>query len=161
MKNKKYWIDQLKLKAHPEGGYFSETYRSKIVAEFEGFEGKRNLSTGIYFLIDQGTFSAFHRIKSDEMWHFYAGDALIIHMIDSDCRYCSQVLGSNIESGESLQFVVPAGVWFASEVNANGEFSLVGCTVAPGFDFADFELADNALIDENPQHRELLLRLMR
>lgn len=161
MKNKKYWIDQLKLKAHPEGGYFTETYRSKMEAEFEGFEGKRNVSTGIYFLIDQGAFSAFHRIKSDEMWHFYAGDPLIIHMIDANGRYSSQFLGANIESGECLQFVVPAGVWFASEVKGNGKFSLLGCTVAPGFDFTDFELADSGLIDENPQHRELLLRLMR
>lgn len=161
MKNKRYWIDQLKLEKHPEGGYFAETYRSKMKSEFDGFEGKRNLSTGIYFLIDQGAFSAFHRIKSDEMWHFYAGDPLLIHMIDVEGNYSNQALGDNLEEGEKLQFVVPAEVYFASEVKGAGDYSLVGCTVSPGFDFADFELADASLAQKFPQHREFLLRLIR
>lgn len=160
MKNKKYWIDQLELEKHPEGGYFAESYRSKIKAEFDGFEGERNLSTGIYFLIDQGVFSAFHRIKSDEMWHFYTGNPLIVHMIDAKGNYSNQIIGANVEKGEKLQFVVPAEVWFASEVKNGGDYSLVGCTVSPGFNFADFELAEANLAQKFPQHRELLLRLI-
>jgi|SRR5690554_6022292 len=160
MKNKEYWITQLGLEAHPEGGYFAETYRSKRTINLEELEGERNLSTGIYFLIDQGAFSAFHKIKSDEMWHFYDGDPLIVHMIDEKGNCTQQTIGRSIESGEVLQFVVPANVWFASEVKGSGDYSLVGCTVSPGFDFGDFELADRTLIDKFPHHAELLSRLM-
>lgn len=161
MKNKRYWVEQLNLEAHPEGGYFAETYRSEIKDKFDGFKGERNLSTGIYFLIDQGAFSAFHRIKSDEMWHFYAGDPLIVHLIDTEGNYNSQTIGANLEEGEKSQFVVPAGIWFASEVKNGGDYSLVGCTVSPGFDFVDFELADHSLLERFPKHRELLSRLIR
>ena len=88
MKTKEFWIDKLELEKHPEGGYFKETYRSKEELNLSSIDnklkGKRNLSTGIYFLIEAFNFSAFHRIKSDEMWHFYDGDPLIVHMIDMD-----------------------------------------------------------------------------
>jgi predicted cupin superfamily sugar epimerase len=119
------------------------------------------LSTGIYFLIDRGAFSAFHRIKTDEMWHFYAGDSLLIHMIDAQGNYSSQTIGASLAEDEKLQFVVPAGVWFASEVKNGGDYSLVGCTVSPGFDFSDFELANRSLLERFPKHRELLSRLIR
>jgi predicted cupin superfamily sugar epimerase len=128
----------------------------------EGFSGSRNLSTGIYFLLDSNNFSAFHRIKSDEMWHFYEGDPLVVHMIDLEGKYLRQEIGLDIENGQLPQFVVPAGYWFASEVLEGGEYSFVGCTVSPGFDFNDFELANrNELMKTFPSHATVLHRLCR
>jgi len=161
MDNINYWVKNLELKPHPEGGYFKETYRSKTSGEFAGFTDKRNLSTGIYFLLEKGNFSAFHRIKSDEMWHFYAGDPLVVHMIDEEGNYNKQLIGPKLEQGQTLQFVVPAGVWFASEVIDQGSYSLVGCTVSPGFDFNDFELADKNFVTKFPVHRTLIQKLVR
>lgn len=165
MKTKEYWVKNLQLESHPEGGYFKETYRSEKEIEVSKLnvnaEGKRNLSTGIYFLIDSGNFSAFHRIKSDEMWHYYAGDSLIVHMIDLEGRYFTQKIGPNIEKGERLQYVVPAEYWFASEVIEGGKYSLVGCTVSFGFDFNDFELADSSLLTRYPEHKSKIERLIR
>ena len=164
-KDKHYWISQLELEPHPEGGFFKETYRSILEIDLKDVglkkSGKRSLSTGIYFLIEKENFSAFHRIKSDEMWHYYSGDPLIVHMIDKNGIYSTQVIGPNIEKGEKLQFVVPANRWFASEVNGNGEYSLVGCTVSFGFDFQDFEMATPKLIEEFPSFRKELMRLIR
>lgn len=159
-------IANLELAPHPEGGYFKETYRSTGMIPqnvLEGdFSGDRNYSTGIYFLLTAGNFSAFHRIKQDEMWHFHEGDSLIVHMISPEGNYSNQKIGVDFEAGEVPQFVVPKGVWFASEVADGGEFSLVGCTVSPGFDFADFELADRKLLsDEFPTHSEIIERLTR
>lgn len=161
MKTKEYWVKNLELEHHPEGGYFKETYRSQREVEIEGIEGKRNLTTGIYFLIDSMNFSAFHRIKSDEMWHYYAGDPLIVHMIDLNGKYFTQKIGPNLEEGEQLQFVVPANYWFASEVTKGGNYSLVGCTVSFGFDFNDFELADRSLEERYPEHKKIIKRLIR
>ena len=165
MKTKEYWIKHLGLQEHPEGGYFKETYRSTKEIEVGnlnvGFSGKRNLCTGIYFLIDSANFSSFHRIKSDEMWHYYAGDPLIVHMIDLNGNYLTQKIGANIGKGEQLQYVVPANYWFASEVADGGEYSLVGCTVSFGFDFDDFELADNSLLEKYPNHYKRIKRLLR
>jgi predicted cupin superfamily sugar epimerase len=134
-----YWVEQLGLLPHPEGGFFKETYRSEqIIEPFKKGE-MRSLSTGIYFLITSGNFSAFHRIKSDEMWHFYAGAPLKVHVIEPNGSYYILNIGLDLEKGQIPQAVVPAGAWFASE--SSGEYSLVGCTVSPGFDFNDFELA--------------------
>ena len=160
MKEANYWIDVLDLEKHPEGGYYKETYRSDEKVNLNEFDGERNLSTAIFFLLEEGNFSAFHRIKSDEMWHFYDGSPLVIHMIDEKGNYSSQKLGKNMEQGELLQFVVPAGVWFASEV-LEGAFSLVGCTVSPGFDFNDFEMADATLETLCPEKRNTIQRLIR
>lgn len=154
------WVEDLGLLPHPEGGFYKETYRSESVLEpFE--EGKkRNLSTGIYFLITKGNFSAFHRIKSDEMWHFYAGSPLVVHIVHTGGSYQRMVIGLDIATCQRPQGVVPAGAWFASETM--GEYSLVGCTVSPGFDFQDFELADRqALIKEYPNYLEEIQRLTR
>ncbi|OYZ02599.1 MAG: hypothetical protein B7Y37_02085 [Sphingobacteriia bacterium 28-36-52] len=139
-------IQFYQLLPHPEGGYYKETYRSSgwIPADSlpEKFNGKRNYSTAIYFLLEENSFSAFHRIQSDECWHFYTGDAVDIHVLHTNGNYELIKLGSNIEMGEQYQAIVPAGAWFASKTN--GQYSLVGCTVSPGFDFADFELAKAA-----------------
>lgn len=144
-------IQFYQLLPHPEGGYYKETYRSSesIPADSlsERFIGNRNFSTAIYFLLEENSFSAFHRIKSDECWHFYSGDAVDIHVLLENGNYELIKLGSNIEMGEQFQAIVPAGAWFASKTN--GTYSLVGCTVSPGFDFADFELAKAAELAEH------------
>ena len=149
-----YWIDHLSLQPHPEGGYYAETYRAASV------DNKRAASTGIYFLLGRRDISRFHRIDADEMWHFYAGDSLIIHMIDPQGHYSSFRLGSNAEIGERFQAVVPAGCWFGAEVVMGGDYGLVGCTVAPGFEFSGFELADcEALTKQFPNHSQIIQKL--
>lgn len=164
MKKVDYWVKHLDLLAHPEGGFYKEMYRSKasVSADImeDGLAGERSLATGIYFLITEGNFSAFHRIKSDEMWHFYYGEPLIVHVIELDGTYTKLSIGLDIEKGQTPQAVVPAGAWFASE--SLGAYSFVGCTVSPGFDFLDFELAKQTeLQKEFPQHSELIERLCR
>jgi uncharacterized protein len=164
--NAQYFIDRLKLQRHPEGGYFKETYRSRekipVDALPERFHGDRNFSTTIYFLLEQGDFSTFHRIKSDEGWHFYEGSTLLIHIIDGDGAYHCIRMGKNLEAGDVLQYVVPATSWFASEPAHDSSFSLAGCTVSPGFDFEDFEMADkNKLSSLFPYHRPIIDRLCR
>ncbi|OGI10457.1 MAG: hypothetical protein A2Y40_08275 [Candidatus Margulisbacteria bacterium GWF2_35_9] len=144
MKDTAYWINHLNLQAHPEGGYYRETYRSDEIIAMAAlpnrFSGDRNFSTGIYFLLDKANISAFHRIKQDEIWHYYDGSSLSIHIINADGQYCVKKLGINIEENEEPQVIVPAASYFAAEVNNKTSFTLCGCTVAPGFDFADFEM---------------------
>lgn len=159
--NQDYWIKNLHLLPHPEGGYFKETYRStEIVINRKG--KKRSASTGIFFLITSENFSAFHKIESDEMWHFYDGAALSVYIIDSNGELEIMKIGNNAEKGEQLQGIVPAGSWFASRVEQPNSFSLVGCTVAPGFDFEDFVLAHrNELVAQFPKHRKIIEELTR
>ena len=160
-------IKHYNLLPHPEGGFYRQTYAAteQILRDAlpERFDGNRSFSTAIYFLLPFGNFSAFHRIKSDEVWHFYEGCALHIHVIHPNGNYECLKLGSNMNNGESYQLVVPANSWFASEpVGDAGSFALVGCTVAPGFDFSDFELAEvAALTNQFPKHKELIRRLCR
>jgi len=165
MRSKEYWIENLKLLPHPEGGYYKETYRSALNVSLEqvhpNWKGERSLCTGIYFLLEQENFSAFHRIKSDELWHFYGGDPITIHMIDREGNYSSQDVGSELESGQVLQYLVPASTWFASEVKSGRDYALVGCTVSFGFDFNDFEMADKSLVNIFPEHKKVLSRLIR
>jgi predicted cupin superfamily sugar epimerase len=165
-KEAKYWIEKLQLEEHPEGGYFRQTYRSEVSIAQEalpaGFAGARAASTAIYFLLEGENFSAFHRLRSDEVWHFYAGDPLVVHVIEPEGNYSSILLGCDLEAGQVLQGVVRAGCWFASHVADWNSFSVVGCTVAPGFEFDDFELGKRAeLVATYPQHRELIQRLTR
>jgi len=166
MKPASYWIEKYNLLPHPEGGHYIETYRSAesvagsaLPARFEN--GSRAFSTGIYFLLEQNQFSAFHRIKSDEMWHFYAGEALDIFVIYPETSQLKVIkLGANPENGETFQAVVPAGTWFASRPAKDSSYALVGCTVSPGFDFADFEMANkNDLIQLFPKHESLIREL--
>ena len=157
-------VDYYHLKPHPEGGYYSETYRCNETIEAGAlpprFHGKRSFSTAIYFLLEQENFSAFHRIKSDECWHFYSGECLHVYVIHPDGELQIIKLGNNINTGESFQAVVPSGCWFASA--PAGSYALVGCTVAPGFDFADFVLAEaDELAKQYPAHEELIRKLTR
>ncbi len=154
------------LQPHPEGGFYKQTYVSDLIipadALPEGFGGDRCISTAIYFLLPAPHFSAFHRIKSDELWHFYEGSSLHIHVIDPDGKYTLLRLGRDLAGGDAYQHVVKAGSWFASETGIGEGFGFVGCTVSPGFDFADFELASReVLIKQFPQHEGLVSRLCR
>lgn len=158
------WIDALNLQPHPEGGFFAETYRSSLNISSRdlggSFNGSRSASTAIYFLLRAGDISHFHKIASDELWHFYAGDALDVHIITETGDHEVFKLGSNPENGEQFQACVPAGLWFGSCVADGGSYALVGCTVAPGFDFEDFEMAERAaLVKKHPRHKEIIHRL--
>lgn len=161
MKTAKYWIENLNLLPHPEGGYFKETYRCKESIEHNSidsrFNGKRNFSTAIYFLLEKGQKSVFHRIKSDEIWHFHDGGKLAIHIIGADGNLITHILGLDFGSGANPQIVVPAGCWFAAE--PLGSYTLVGCTVSPGFDFNDFEMAEQTrLISDYPDLKDIINR---
>jgi uncharacterized protein len=159
-------IRALQLNPHPEGGFFRETYRSMgVISKDElgnKYSGKRNFSTCIYFLLTSENFSAFHRIVQDEAWHFYEGSPLSLHMISPQGEYARVIIGRNFEKGEVPQFVVPGGTWFAAEVASIDSFSLLGCTVAPGFDFEDFEMGRrDELISLFPELNEIIFRLSR
>jgi uncharacterized protein len=154
-------ISTLGLLKHPEGGYYKETYRSTLRLTKgslpANFSGDRDLSTSIYFLLPSSEKSLLHRIKSDELWHFHAGTALSIYVIN-DNGLTIHKLGSNVLIGESFQVMVPANSWFGA-INENGGFTLAACTVAPGFDFHDFELARREeLLKQFPHcEREIVL----
>jgi predicted cupin superfamily sugar epimerase len=159
-----YWIEKLGLTPHVEGGAFREVYRSELVIPRTSlplfFQGNRSASTSIYFLLEYGQFSAFHRIASDELWHFYYGDPLLVYEITHGGRMITHRLGQDPEKGESFQTTVKAGSWFASAPAYGSEYSLVGCTVAPGFDFEDFELARRESLSQMyPQHAAIIAKL--
>jgi hypothetical protein len=159
-----YFINKLGLTKHIEGGSFKETYRSNFEINKQNlpadFKGNRNISTGIYFLLKHGQFSAFHKIASDEMWHFYYGKALTVYEIEPDGNLITHKLGTNIENGETFQCVIKAGNWFGSRCEEPNGFSLVGCTVSPGFDFADFELANKeSLTNRYPHLADLIAQM--
>jgi uncharacterized protein len=159
-------VKALDLEPHPEGGFFKETYRSTGMINQENlgnqYQGDRNYSTGIYFLLTSENFSAFHRIKQDEMWHFYDGSPICIHSISPEGVYNKTLLGRNIASGEKPQFVVKGGDWFAASVPDENTYSLVGCTVAPGFNFMDFELPKrNELLKSFTEHQKIITALTR
>lgn len=158
------WIKHLQLLPHPEGGFYTETYRSEGFVKIDGRpHGKlRNFCTGIYFLLVDNNFSAFHRISSDEMWHYYAGHTLELFEIDEDGVLLRTLIGNDISAGAVPQYVVKAGRWFASRVLGQQGFVLTGCTVSPGFDFQDFEMADRSeLIKHYPQHTAAIIALTR
>ena len=152
-------IAKYQLQSHPEGGYYLQTYCSSEMIRRDAlpnrFKGNRYFSTAIYFLLEGKQFSAFHRIQSDELWHFYTGAALHIFLLYPDGRGEVLKLGDDLANGYSFQQIVPAGCWFASRPAKEDGFSFVGCTVAPGFDFADFELAKkDILLKEYPAHAD-------
>ena len=160
----KYWIDKLKLTRHPEGGYFREIYRSN---EFinkkslpERYSSFRSFSTSIYFLLESSEFSAFHRLKSDEIWHFYKGAPIRIFIIFRGGELRQYDLGSDPEKNQVFQALIPKGCWFAAKVIKPDSFSLIGCTVSPGFDFEDFEMGRLEKLSKLfPQHSQLIRQL--
>lgn len=145
------------FESHPEGGSYLETYRSECESSFVGFTGLRSSCTGIYFLLKEGEFSSLHRIKSDEMWHFYLGGPLEIIEVTPEGRLISTILGKDFNNNQHLQYVVKKGHWFGSRPLKGSSYSFLGCTVSPGFDFQDFELAQRcSLTQAYPQHRSLI-----
>lgn len=152
-------IKNLNLKAHPEGGFFRETYRASIsLAEKnlpEAFGGRRNLSTSILFFLPEGSFSAFHRLRQDEVWYFHNGSEPVLHCIFPDNTYQKIIMGPGTEKVEHPQVTIPAGTLFAA--HANNNYALVGCLATPGFDFADLEMPTAAqLINEFPDHKRII-----
>jgi uncharacterized protein len=163
MHSEQYWIRHLNLLPHPEGGFYRETYRSNEIIPREGlpsrFPAPRNFSTAIYFLLRSADKSLFHKIKSDELWHFHYGSSLNIYTIIDQVLNVHR-LGPDLESGESLQVAIPANCWFGAKVASPKGYTLSSCTVAPGFDFTDFELAKKeTLTKEFPQFSELINEL--
>lgn len=159
--NSKHWIEKLDLKSHPEGGYFREIYRSEgIIAQPSlpmRYNGGRAYATTIYYLLESKDVSSLHRLKSDEQWFHLDGSALTIHSIDPDGTYTAYHIGKNLEKGDLPHAVVPAGCWFGGTVDEQNSYSLVGCCVAPGFDFDDFELATRSeIIKRFPQHASII-----
>lgn len=154
-------IRDFSLIPHPEGGYYIETYRSGDRVTRHPGNVERAASTAIYYLLNDSAYSAWHRIASDEMWHFYAGSALDIHIMQPGSDLISRRLGNALEEPRAAyQLVVPAGCWFAAELVEPDHYAFVGCTVAPGFEFSEFELAcPEVLIDRYPAHRALIERM--
>ncbi len=160
-----FWIEHLGLIQHPEGGFYKEIYRSEEIIDEKAlpgrYEGLHNFGTSIYFLLEGQHFSAFHRIKSDEIWHFYEGVCINLYLLDSHGLKI-QKMGVEPEMNNLRQLVIRKGTWFAAEVDNHQGFALVGCSVAPGFEFDDFELAEKQkLMNEYSQYKELIDRLCR
>jgi predicted cupin superfamily sugar epimerase len=144
-------IRSLRLQQHPEGGFFRETFRSSVIVGTP--RGPRAASTAIYYLLPAGALSALHRVRSDEVWHHYGGEPLELHRLDEAGHH------QMVRLGDEPQVIVPAGVWQAA-VGPSSGYALCGCTVAPGFDFADWELPSRAeLTARFPAHAPLIARL--
>lgn len=158
-------VKRFALRPHPEGGFFREVHRSPLVIDHPALAAnrqRRSSGTFIYFLLAAGDFSAFHRVRaSDEIWHVYAGGALELHTIDMEERYATQVLTNDLTQGEPA-LVVPAGNWQAARPAPGSAWVFCGCTVAPGFDFADFEMPPAAeLLAAYPAHERAIRELTR
>ncbi len=157
----KDWVKKLDLQEHPEGGYYRETYRSLDIVNQDGslnkYDSSRNASTAIYYLLIDEDFSRFHKLKSDEIFHFYSGSALDVHLISEQGKYSYYKLGNMPDQNQILQLVIPQQTWFACGVSQPKSYSLIGCTVAPGFDFDDFSIAEQeSLIKLYPQHENII-----
>ena len=147
-----------------EGGYFRETYRAPLTIATNAlpadYTGDRNVSTCIYYLLTPDTFSAIHIVKSDEIFHFYAGDAVEMLELWPHGEARIVTIHNDLAAGHEPQHVVPAGVWQGCRLAHGGSWALMGCTVAPGFDYADFELGNrDALCGKYPQHSDLITAL--
>jgi uncharacterized protein len=156
----KYWIEKLNLRQHPEGGFFTEIYRSKRYVHLPEYDRPRSVCTAIYYLLIGDQFSFFHRIKSDEIWHFYSGSSLSLHIIeakDEKTRLMDIRLGSNIDNNETFQAVIKSGSWFAASIIDHDSYSLVGCTVSPGFEYRDWEIGQMQTLNRlYPQYKSVI-----
>jgi predicted cupin superfamily sugar epimerase len=158
-------IHVLGLQPHPkEGGYFRETYRCDEVVAAPAlaprYRSDRSVSTAIYYLLTPSTYSALHRLQSDEVFHFYLGSPVRMLQLSAEGTGQTIVLGHDLTRGQRLQFVVPRGVWQGSFLEPGGDLALLGCTVAPGFDYADYESGSrDQLLAQYPQFADLIRRL--
>jgi len=163
-KKAKEYIKKLQLKPHPEGGYYKELYRAgELILPNHlptRFKSSRTFSTSIYFLLEGKQISTFHRLKADELWHFYDGSTLIIYIIDESGELRKLKLGSNVEDGEMFQVQIKNNNWFGAELLDKSSYALIGCTVSPGFEFEDFELGDKIELSKKyPEHKNIILKL--
>lgn len=150
-------IAKYSLEAHPEGCFFTRTFCSELTCKNID-DQTRFIASSIYFLLPQGHKSHLHRLKSDEMWHFYEGSSLTVVQISPQGELQKVKIGSNHLNGEKLQHLVPAGYWFGAY--SNGEYSFVGCTVSPAFDYADFELAKRSELIQKYPHASAEITLL-
>lgn len=158
-KDASYWIENLNLEPHPEGGFFKRTYRSGLEMEYLG--NNLPVSSAIMYLLDSKGFSAFHRLNVDEIWHFYYGDPIIIYLLHPSFGFQQTVLGDTGSGLPQFQFTVKKGIWMAA-ATLNERFTLVGCTLAPSFSFDGFELAKREeLIQEFPGHQSVIKKYTR
>ena len=149
-------IKRLRLKRHPEGGYFKQTYTANTKVSIEGYDKPRYISTAIYYMLVGDQFSSFHRIKSDELWHHYTGGSLILYAIDNG-KLTKIKMGKS--RGEAPQVAIKANTWFAASLTDKKSYCLLGCTVSPGFDYSDWELGKrDELIKMYPQHKTIIER---
>ena len=150
-KRAKLWIKKLNLEKHPEGGYFTNTYVSDKKIDLPDYEGLRSACTAIYYLLTGNQSASFHIMKSDEIWHFYSGSTLTLHVIDSMGEMKQILVGPNFDKGERFQVIIKSGCWFAASINDRRSYSLVGCTVSPGFDYRDWKLGGRKnLLEQYP-----------
>jgi uncharacterized protein len=165
MKTAKYWIEKLNLVNHPEGGWYCETYRSAEIVPKQvlskGFSGDRSFFTAIYYLLEGNDFSSFHRIKSDEIWHFYTGTSPIEIFSIEERKIRKQILGDDPGENQWFQVVVNKNTWFAARLADKNGFALAGCTVSPGFNYDDFELATKSLVIQFPELESEIIGLIR
>jgi predicted cupin superfamily sugar epimerase len=156
-------VERLGLAPHPERGFFVETHRAATAVSAATHTGPRAASTAIYFLITADAPATYlHRLKSDEVFHLYEGGPLDVLRLHPDGRWDAPRLGLDLAAGERPQIVIPAGTWFGTELTPGTEYCLVGCTVAPGFDFTDFELAEGPeLAARYPGAAERIARMSR
>jgi uncharacterized protein len=159
-------IKLLNLQPHPEGGYYAETYRSNELipkeALLERYAGPRSYGTAIYYLLTPQTFSAIHRLATDEIYHFYLGDPVVLILLQQDGSGRLVTLGSDVASGMQLQTVVSRGTWQGAKLVDGGKYALLGTTVAPSFDFADFEVGRRSdLIPSYPAFRDAIIAMTR
>lgn len=163
LKDANYWIKQLKLQPHPEGGHYTETYKSQIYSsnsELNNCVTNKHCSSLIYFLLKDNEYSAFHKLNSDEVWIYNSGGSVNIYIIDSSGKLTIEKFGSNIENGDNLQVFIPANSWFAAELINKTDYSLMSCLVSPGFEWNDFELGKSVMLElKFPKYKTLFEKL--
>ena len=181
----KYLIEKLNLrKLYEEGGYYRETYRSEesilinsfdnpdhknklcclseISDDDDGSTNLRPIFTLIYYLLDGDQFSAFHKVRFDEIWHFYKGSTVSLYLLTDSKKTLSVRLGNNLDNNEHIHYVIKGNTWFAAEINDKSSYSLIGCSVSPGFDFKDFEIGSKSGLKKiYPQHEFIIDKLSR
>jgi uncharacterized protein len=157
-KSREFWIKRLCLTEHPEGGYYRYEFSSGVLRKTSKGRERKEYS-GIYFLVTNDSPSRFHRMRSDEIWHYHIGDPLTMHVIDALGRYRQICIGPNIDHGQMLSAVMRAGWIFGASVDS-GDFTLVSCTAVPGFDESDYKLfTQSELIEKFPKYKNIVERM--
>jgi len=153
---------QIESRETSGGGYFIESYKSIELVNLPKYHGPRHICTAIYYLLEGNEFSSFHVMKSDELWHFYDGSSLTLFIIEPNGRLNEVILGKNIDNGHTFQATITAGCWFAAAVDNYNSYSLVGCTVSPGFDYQDWKIGDIKILTKlYPQHKSIIEKYTR